>query len=418
MKAEGKPVNPKRDALTKALKEQLGIGNHIDIDFQDTAIAFADKTDEELKKTAWLFGMMNKHWLVGIGAKIGMTAIKMHLPFVESVVKGTIFRQFCGGTTLLESTENIERLYESNIVSILDYGAEGKTSEEDYNLTMNENIRAIEFASNHESAWMISTKISGLARFELLEKVSANLSLSVAEQEEWLSVEKRINAVCFNARQFNVGVMIDAEESWVQPAIDQLTQEMMLRYNQEKVIVYNTFQMYRKDRLAFLKDSFIHSQQNGYILGAKLVRGAYMEKERKRAEEMGYDSPINEDKLSTDQCFNEGLQFCIEHYEKIAFCNATHNEKSCMLMAQLIAQKGIDKKHPHLLFAQLYGMSDNLTYNLANYGFRAAKYMVYGSVREVVPYLIRRAEENSSVTGDMTREHKFVVEELKRRGLN
>jgi proline dehydrogenase len=418
MKSEGKPVNKKREALTKSLRAQLGVGNHIDIDFQNTEIAFADKTDEEVKKTAWLFGMMNKHWLVGIGAKLGMTAIKMHLPFVESVVKGTIFRQFCGGTTLLESTKTIERLYESNIVSILDYGAEGKTTEDDYNLTMNENIRALEFAANHESAWMISTKISGLARFGLLEKITDGESLTEEEQSEWASVVKRINAICFNARQLKVGVMIDAEESWIQPAIDQLTQEMMQRYNQETAVVYNTFQMYRKDRLSFLQDSFIHSEQNGYFLGAKLVRGAYMEKERKRAAELEYISPIHEDKVSTDKSFNEGLQFCLEHYEKIAFCNATHNEKSCMLMAQLIAQKGLDKKHPHLLFAQLYGMSDNLTYNLAEYGFRVAKYMVYGSVREVVPYLIRRAEENSSVTGDMTREHKFVIQEMKRRGLN
>ena len=418
MHKEGKPVNDKLAAQAETLREGLGIPPTLDLNFQNTEIAFADKSDDELKRTAWLFGMMNKHWLVGIGAKVGMAAIKMHLPFVESVVKNTIFRQFCGGTTLLESGVSIERLFQSNVVSILDYGAEGKESEEDFNNTMNENIRALEFAATHESAWMISTKITGLARFDLLEKVSAGEALSEEETDEWNTVLKRIDAICHKGHELNVGIMIDAEESWIQPAINELCEQMMMRYNQNKVIVYNTFQMYRKDRVQYLKDSFAHSQQNGYILGAKLVRGAYMEKERARAAERDYPSPIHNTKVDTDAAYNEGLQFCIERYEKIALCNATHNEKSCMLMAQMIAQMGLRKDHPHLLFSQLYGMSDNLTFNLAKHGYRASKYMVYGSVREVVPYLIRRAEENSSVTGDMSREHKFVALEMKRRGLS
>jgi len=418
MKKEGKPVPIKIEAFTKKLREAMGEPISEKIDFQNTEIAFADKSDEEVKKTAWLFGMMNRHWLVGIGAKLGMTAIKLHLPFVESVVKNTIFNQFCGGTSLDSARPTIQKLFRSNIVSILDYGAEGKESEEDFENTMHENIRALEFASENESAWLISTKITGLARFDLLEKISSQIALTAEEEAEWQDVHRRIDQICHQASILDVGVFIDAEESWVQRAIDSLAQEMMMRYNKEKAIVYNTFQMYRKDRLDNLKESFEHSEHNAYILGAKLVRGAYMEKERKRAEENGYPSPIHDTKNDTDTFFDQGVRFCVERFEKMAFCNATHNEKSCSLMAQLIAERNLPRNHPHLMFSQLFGMSDNLTYNLAKHGFRASKYMVYGSVREVVPYLIRRAEENSSMTGDMTREHKFVVQEMKRRGLN
>lgn len=417
MKKEGKPVNKKLESITNKFKEAMGETASLDIDFQNTEIAFADKSDEELKKMAWLFGLMNKHWLVGIGAKVGLAAIKMHLPFVESVVKNTIFTQFCGGETLLDSQGTIEKLYRSNVVSILDYGAEAKEAEEDFNHTMHEQIRALEFAAEHESAWMISTKVSGLARNALLEKVSARETLTPEEEEEWQNVHRRIDAICHQGHQMNVGVFIDAEETWIQAAIDDLTREMMLRYNKEKAIVYQTFQMYCKNMLEVLQDAHDHARQNGYVLGAKLVRGAYMEKERRRAEEHGYPSPIHETKQDTDAGYNAGIRFCIDNYEKVATCNATHNEESCALMARLIAERGLPKDHPHFMFAQLLGMSDNLTYNLAKHGYWAGKYVVYGAVRDVVPYLIRRAEENSSVTGDMTREHKFVVQELKRRGL-
>jgi proline dehydrogenase len=418
MKTEGKPVNEKREALTKKLRKQFGVKDAISIDFSNTEVAFADKSDRELKQMKWLFDMMNKAWLVNLSGKLAMFAIKYRLPFVERVIKATIFKQFCGGTTLLDSTSSIEKLYESGIGSILDYGVEGKENEEDFNNTMNENIRALEFAATHESAWLISTKVTGLARNKLLEKVSDQAELTASEQAEWESVRKRLDAICFNAGKLNVGVMIDAEETWLQPAIDDLAQTMMQRYNiKGKAIVYNTFQMYRKDRLEFLQQSYIHSQQMGYLLGAKLVRGAYMEKERRRAAEKGYPSPIHDTKADSDRSYNEGIRFCIEHHDTIALCNATHNEKSCMLMAQLIAQKELEKDHPHFLSAQLLGMSDNLSYNLVDYGFKVAKYMVYGSVKDVVPYLIRRAEENSSVEGDLSRERSLILKEVKRRGI-
>jgi len=418
MKTEGKPVQPKREALTEILREQLGANPPLPIDFTNTAIAFADKSNRDLKQMQRLFSMMSRPWLVALASKMATVAVRFGLPFAETLIKQTLFRQFCGGTTLLDSTRAIDRLYESGIGSILDYGVEGKEKEEDFNNTMNENIRALEFAATHESAWLISTKITGLASNALLERVSAGDALTEQEKAEWEAVRKRVDAICYNAHKLALGVMIDAEETWLQPAINQLARTMMQRYNTHgKATVYNTFQMYRKDQLDYLQDSFIHAQQHNYLLGAKLVRGAYMEKERRRAVEQGYPSPIHDTKAATDRSYNEGVRFCLQQQPEIALCNATHNEKSCLLMTQLIEAQGLRKDHPNLLSAQLLGMSDNLSYNLAAHGFKVAKYMVYGAVKEVVPYLTRRAEENSSVEGDLSRERSLILQEVKRRGI-
>ena len=388
-----------------------------DLDFGNTEIAFSHLSDKELKKVAWLFGLMNKHWLVGIGSKLGIAAIRLHLPFVESIVKNTIYEQFCGGTTLLECLPNINRLAASNTLTILDYGAEGKTTEEDFNLTMNEIIRAIEFAAQNKTMPVVTTKITGMARNELLEIMGKGIALTEKQRQEYQNVLKRLDAICHVARDRKVGVFFDAEESWYQDAIDYLVNSMMSRYNQEKVVVYNTFQMYRSDRLKYLRESYEVAKRTGYKLGAKLVRGAYLEKERDRAADQSYPSPILPDKPAVDAAFNEGIRFCVEHYQDIASCNASHNQESAMLQAELIAKHKIPKDHPHLNFCQLYGMSDNLTFNLAAAGYNVAKYMPYGPVRDVVPYLIRRAQENTSVTGDMARENALVHKEMKRRGL-
>lgn len=387
------------------------------INFSNTEIAFKNKSDQELKKAYQLFKMMNKSWFVNLGSKLGTLAVKWNLPFSKVIVKNTIFEQFCGGTTLLNSQPTIDKLAQYNVVSLLDYGAEGKTTEEAYNQTMNENIKALEFASTNSSIPVVTTKITGLARFELLEKISAGASLSEEEEQEYSHVLKRIDAICASASKNNTSIFIDAEETWIQDAIDSITNLMMSRYNKEKVSVFNTFQMYRHDRLAFLKKSCEEANKQGYLLGAKLVRGAYMEKERARAEEMGYDSPINPTKQATDEQFNQGVRFCVDHYETIALCNATHNLESSALLASLIQDKNLPKDHPHLNFCQLYGMSDNLTFNLAAEGFNVGKYVVYGQVEEVVPYLVRRAQENSSVTGDMSRELELYSEEIKRRSI-
>lgn len=388
------------------------------VDFSNTEIAFSTKSDDELKKAAWLFKLMGQKWLVDIGAPLGMHAVKWRLPFAASLVKKTIFAQFVGGTTLLECQPTINKLYSFNTQTILDYGAEAKHTEQDFNHTMRETIRAIEFGATNESVPIVSSKISGLARFALLEKVQKGGALDDDETIEYNNVLKRLDSICYTASEKGVAVFFDAEESWIQDTIDDLVDTMMERYNKKKVSVYNTYQLYRHDRLQFLKDSHKRAEEKGYILGAKLVRGAYMEKERDRAEEMGYPSPIQPDKAATDRDYNKAVRFCVKNYKTIASANATHNMESCMLQAKLIAEAGISKDHPHLNFCQLYGMSDQITFNLADAGYNVAKYVPYGAVREVVPYLVRRAQENSSVTGDMGRELKMVMTEMERRGLN
>lgn len=387
------------------------------VDFTNTEVAFSHLSDRELKQTSWLFSLMNRPWLVKYGSALGLWAVEHNMPFAETIVRGTIFDQFCGGTTLLNCQKTIDRLASLNTLTILDYGAEAKETELDFNHTMNENIRAIDFATGNKNIPVLSTKITGIARFGLLEKIQAEQALTREDIGEYRNVLKRLDAVCYHAANKGVSVFIDAEESWIQDTIDHLVWLMMKRYNKERVVVYNTFQLYRHDRLKFLTESFDNARRDGFILGAKLVRGAYMEKERDRAEEMGYDSPINPDKQSTDDLYNTALRFCIDNLDKMAVCNASHNADSAQLMVELMAKKGIPSDHPNALFSQLYGMSDNITFNLAKAGFRVGKYMPYGQVNEVIPYLIRRAQENTSVAGDAGREYALVLEEMKRRGV-
>jgi proline dehydrogenase len=387
------------------------------LDFSNTENAFSNKSDKELKKTAWLFRMMNSPTLVKLGAPIALKSVQWGLPFAEKIVQNTIFQQFCGGTTLLNSSKTIERLAKAQAKSILDYGVEAKETEDEFNKAMNENIRAIEFASRSKDIPFISIKITGLARFELLEKIQNNAPMTEDEKNEYFNASKRLDAICHTGRDKKIRVLIDAEESWIQDAIDRMANIMMARYNKERAVVYNTFQMYRHDRLAFLKESFELAKSKEYYLGAKLVRGAYMEKERKRAEEMNYATPINPDKVATDKMYNDGLVFCVSNFEQIACMNATHNAQSSMLLAGLMDEMGIARGHTHFYFCQLLGMSDNITFNLAAAGFNVAKYIVYGTVHDVLPYLVRRAQENMSVTGDMSRELSLVQKEVKRRGL-
>lgn len=388
------------------------------IDFSNTEIAFKNKSDKALSKAHLLFRLMNNPLLVKLSSTLGVWAVKWRLPFAKYLVKQTIFSQFCGGTNLEESAPTIKDLHSYSVYSMLDYGAEAKKTEEDFDNTVKENIGAIRFAADNAAVPVISTKITGMARFELLEKVQSKEALTAEETEEFERVRQRIRAVSQAALDHKVGLFIDAEETWIQDSIDQLADEMMSIFNKEEVWVYNTFQMYRKDRYDFLKTSFAEAQNGGYLLGAKLVRGAYMEKERKRAEEHGYPSPIQDSKAQTDKAFNDAIRFCVEHYEQIALCNATHNMDSCQLLASLIEENAIAQNHKHLNFCQLYGMSDHLTFNLAERGYNVAKYLVYGKVREVLPYLVRRAQENTSITGDMSRELDLLNTEMKRRKLN
>ncbi len=392
-------------------------GEPIALDFSDTKIAYAHKSDSELTETYLLFKLMNNPSLVKFGSSVGLSAVKLRLPFAKALVKKTIFSQFVAGENLLDSQKTISHLYENNTLTILDYGAESKSTEEDLDIVRNETIRAIKLAASNNSVPAVSTKITGLAKNELLEKLNRGEKLNSAEQHDYDRLFSRLDDICQEAYNLGVSVLVDAEESWMQIAMDKLVDQMMESYNKDKVIIWNTFQLYRKDKLEFLKESHERAQANGYMLGAKLVRGAYMDKEAKRAEQMGYENPIQSSKENTDRDFDKALKYCVENYKSIASVCASHNLKSNLYQAQLIEDYGIEKKNPHLNFCQLYGMSDNITFNLASAGYNVAKYLVYGPVKEVLPYLVRRAKENSSVTGDMSRELKLVLNEMKRRGL-
>jgi proline dehydrogenase len=385
------------------------------VDFSNTQFAFSHLSDAELRKTAWLFRMMNNPWLVKYGSQLALWAIEHNLPLAETVVKNTVFEHFVGGTTLLDSQQNIERLAAHGTLTVLDYGVEGRETEQDFNHTMNENIRAIDFASRSPHIPVVSCKLTGLARFALFERIQHGQSLTREELGEYRNVLKRVDAICYHAAAKGLSVFIDAEETWIQDTIDHLVWLMMKRYNRERVVVYNTFQLYRKDRLQFLMDSYDRAVRDGFRLGAKLVRGAYMDKERLRAAELGYDDPINPDKATTDDHYNTALRFCLDNIEVIALCNASHNAESARLQVELMERKGLSRQHPHCLFSQLFGMSDNVTFNLAHAGFRVAKYVPYGQVRDVIPYLIRRAQENTSVTGDAGRELSLILQEKRRR---
>jgi len=386
-------------------------------DFNDISIAFRDKNNKELKKTYWLFKGMNMPLLVNVGAKLGLVAIKMSFPFVDKMIKSTIFQQFCGGTSLRESLPIIERLSNQHIFSVLDYGAEGKNKEEEFDFTLQEAKRAVEFAANSGFNPFVSIKLTGLVHQEILEDLASGIALDDESSSAFNRFQNRVDSLCDLAFSKKVSVFIDAEESWIQQPIDDLANAMMEKYNVERALIYNTFQMYRKDRLDFLKESFLLSKGKGFILGAKLVRGAYMEKENIRAASLNIDSPIHDSKDFTDQSFNEGIRFCLDHYQEMASCNASHNVFSVSVQVEEMAKRQIPFNHPHLYFCQLMGMSDILTFNLANAGFNVGKYVVYGEIKEVVPYLIRRAEENSSVTGDMSRELGLVKSEMNRRKL-
>ena len=387
------------------------------LDFGNTEVAFADKSNNELKRTAQLFRLMNNPSLVKLGSSLGLMAIKMRLPFAKTAIKATIYNQFCGGTNLLDCQGVIDRIYRSGIVTILDYGAEGKTTEEEFDATLVETLKAIEFAASNDSVPCVSTKITGLADNDLLIKAQSGEPLNQAENHAYDQLLSRLTTLGDKAEELGVALFVDAEESWMQVSIDRLVKDMMMQYNRQKAIVYTTYQMYRHDKLDQFKADFDHARSTGFYLACKLVRGAYMEKERERAEDNGYPSPIHENKEAVDKDYNAALRICVDNYEVMASCNASHNLESNMLQARWIDEKGIVKNHPHLNFCQLYGMSDNITFNLASHGYNVAKYLPYGPVEEVAPYLIRRAQENTSITGDMSRELALFDTELKRRGL-
>ncbi len=395
------------------------LGKKPKVDFENTQIAFANQSDSDLKDANRIFKMMSKPALVKYGSKLGILALKLRLPFVKKIVKNTVYKQFCGGTTLLDSLHSVEELAKYNTLTILDYSAEGKDTEAQLNKTMNEIIRAIEFAKDYDNIPIVSVKVSGLAPNKLLTTLFASGNqLEMEDLKEYRIFLKRMDNVCYAAQKRGVTVYFDAEESWMQDAIDHVVTLMMRRYNKQKAIVFNTYQLYRHDRLAAIMKAQEEAVKDGYILGVKTVRGAYMDQERTRAKEMGYQDPIQPNKKATDEAYNLAVRFCLDNIETVSLCNATHNANSCQHHIDYLRKHNIPIDHPNQIIAQLYGMSDNITFNLGAAGYRVAKYLPYGPVQEVLPYLIRRAEENTSITGDLTRERAFILKEIKRRGLS
>ncbi len=385
--------------------------------FENTQIAFSYKSTGELKKAAWLFSLINQNWLVKIGTKLTPLFFYLKLP-IKSVVRATIYKQFCGGESLKECAPAIERLAIHHVETILDYGVEAKETDDEFDKTAAEILKAISFARTIQHIPFVSVKVTGIAAFGLLEKLHRKEKLSDGELLAWNLVKGRMHRLCNAAHDAGIGIMIDAEETWIQDPVDELAMEMMKFYNKAKAIVYNTIQLYRIDRLNVLKSFFEEASENNFLLGVKLVRGAYMEKERRRAIEQNYPSPIQPNKEAADRDYNDAVNFCIDHLDKISCCIASHNEKSSMLAVNLVDEKGLPAAHPHLHFSQLYGMSDNITFNLAHAGYNVSKYLPYGPVKDVVPYLMRRAQENTSVAGQSSRELLLLKKELKTRSKN
>ncbi|MFV0248274.1 MAG: proline dehydrogenase family protein [Tenacibaculum sp.] len=384
--------------------------------FDNTEIAFKLKSDSELDRSYFLFKMIQSQPMVRIGTAVTNFALKVRLP-VEDLIRSVVFDHFCGGVNEKDCLPNIEKMYtKGNVHSILDYSVEGKENESQFDKALEKTLKTIDFAAKKSSIPFAVFKPSGFGRFALYQKLSEKNKLSEKEKVEWNNIVERFYKVCKAASEKNVPLLVDAEESWIQNAVDDLVEQLMEVYNKEKAIVFNTLQMYRHDRMEYLKKLHQKAHQKGYHIGMKIVRGAYMEKERNRAKELGYPSPICANKEQTDLNYNKAISYMMEH-KKMAIFAGTHNEESSYLLMDLAEKHGIASDDSRMWFGQLYGMSDHISYNLAKENYNVAKYVPFGPVRNVMPYLIRRAEENTSVTGQTSRELNLLKIEKKRRKL-
>ena len=399
------------------------------ISFENTQIAFKYKSDKELKKAKFLFSSMGKAWLVKLGLKLTPWALKVGFP-VKGLIRQTIFSQFVGGESLQQTSAVANKLGKFNVQVILDYGVEGKEGEANFDKARDVFIQSIQYASTQSNIPFMSVKLTGYARFGLLQKLheASNYndiiqgivpldSLNENEKEEWYRIVNRLDTICLTAKNKNIGVLVDAEETWIQDPVDALTMQMMQKYNLEKAVVYNTAQLYRKDRLQFIKDSCWFAKENNFKLGMKLVRGAYMDKERERAALLNYPSPINETKQATDADYNAAIEFCVNPSNGVYIIVGSHNEYSNLYATELMEKFGLSLHYDRVHFSQLYGMSDNISFNLAKGGCYVSKYLPFGPIKDVIPYLMRRAQENSSVSGQTGRELALIKKEIKRRRL-
>ncbi|MBO3097900.1 proline dehydrogenase family protein [Gelidibacter pelagius] len=384
--------------------------------FENTEVAFSLKSDSELDRAYFLFKMISHEPLVRIGTAVTNFALKAHLP-VEGLIRATVFDHFCGGVNEEDCLPVIDKMYAKGVSSVLDYSVEGKEIESHFDAAMEKTLKIINFADEKKSMPIAVFKPTGLGRFHLYQKKGEKKSFTPKEQEEWDRVVARFDKVCKLAKEKDVEILIDSEQSWMQDAADDLCEAMMRKYNTGVPIVYNTFQLYRWDRLDYLKALHERAQKDGFTVGAKIVRGAYMEKERERAEDKGYDSPICATKEATDLNFDETLDYILRNIDTISLFIGTHNEQSCYLAMQIMTELGIAKSDNRVWFGQLYGMSDHISFNLAEHGYNVAKYVPFGPVKDVMPYLIRRAEENTSVAGQTSRELMLLKKERQRRKL-
>lgn len=389
--------------------QQLG-----ELSFENTEIAFRGKSNGDLNKAYWLFKILSSNFLTRVGPPITNFALNAGLP-IQGIIRSTIFNYFCGGETIQGCVPAIDRLANQCVGTILDYSVEGEDTEAVFDDTCNEILRTVAYATTNPNISFSVFKPTGLGRFELFEKVNARQELTADEKLEFERIRQRFERICQTCYDSGVKVLIDAEHSWIQDVVDDLARQMMQRFNRKAPIVYNTYQLYRHDKLASLQADYYLAETDGFLLGAKLVRGAYMEIERERARKNGYPSPIQPDKEATDRDYDLAIGFCLDHIDRIGFMAGTHNERSSKLLADEMNRRQLSHDHPHIHFAQLLGMSDNLSFNLAAAGYRVAKYMPYGPVKSVMPYLFRRAQENTSVAGQTGRELSLIAREKKRR---
>lgn len=384
------------------------------VDFNNLEVAFAAKNDKALKKTHFVFASMKSNALVKVGTTLTKLALKSGLP-VKGIIKKTLFDIFCGGETIDDCLKTAAAMHKFRVGAILDYSVEGEKTEAGFDNTAAELLRTIEKAGKSGNIPFAAFKMTGIAHFDLLTKIHLGGALSTEEQAAYARVQDRVGRICGRAAELNVPVLIDAEETWIQQPIDDLTIAMMEKFNKDKAVVYYTFQMYCHSMLANLIKLHTLAAQKGFILGAKLVRGAYMEKERTRAFDMKYTDPIQPDKASTDRDFDAALTYCVEHINEVHLFAGSHNEQSNLKLTELMKKNGLQPDDKRVSFGQLYGMSDNISYNLAHHSYKVAKYVPYGPIEASMPYLFRRAEENTSVKGQSSRELTLIEREMARR---
>ncbi|MCX2739544.1 proline dehydrogenase family protein [Pontibacter anaerobius] len=379
-------------------------------------VTFCNKTDSEMKLAYWLFNMMGMPALVKAGGMATILALRLGLP-IKPLIRNTLYRHFCGGETVQEAQQVVQKLAAARVQTVLDYAAEAQDTEPGFDAVRDEVLRNIALAGDTRGFSCISVKLTGIGHNSIYEKLHLKQNLSPEEQKAFARTEARLDEICRAAAEADITVYIDAEESWLQNPVDELAEEMMRRYNKERAVVFNTLQMYRTDRVAYLKACLRRFENEPVILGIKIVRGAYLEKEQNRAEAQGYPCPVFTRKADSDKSFNEAIDICLDNLHRVELCAATHNEQSITYLTKRIRQDNISNHRDRIHFSQLYGMSDNLTYNLAAAGYNASKYLPYGDVATAVPYLIRRAEENTSIAGQMGRELVLLQKEMRRRKL-